>query len=121
MKDALIAKPPLLQVLEHRRDLQEKLALADDTVRELVSALKQHAFERMAHRAISMGERARAGRREQAFGDRILVLHSKLQEAEMSLEKAHAATRKREEMSYYQQQAMMLRLQSHQLDLYATN
>ena len=92
-------------MLEHRRDLQEKLALADDTVRELVSALKQHAFERMAHRAISMGERARAGRREQAFGDRILVLHSKLQEAEMSLEKAHAATRKREEMSYYQQQA----------------
>jgi chromosome segregation ATPase len=109
------------EVLEQRRDLQKKLALADDTVRELVSALKQHAFERIAHRAMSMRERARAGRREQAFADRILVMHSKLQEAEVSLEEAHAATRKREEMSYYQQQAMMLRLQSHQLDLYATN
>ena len=67
-----------------------------------------------------MRERARAGRREQAFEDRIFVMHSKLQEAEVSREEAYAATHKREELSYYQQQAM-LRLQSHELNLYATN
>ena len=77
-----------------------------------MSALKQHISERIAHRAISMRERARAGRREQAFGGCILVMHSMLQEAEVSLEQAYAATRKREEMSYYQQLAM-LRLQGH--------